>query len=120
MEENAVLGVGSENTEGMYVAASYFARLDSDLNGDFKERYHAQFGERAPTLNSLSQSVYEGFVHLQRQASHAPARQRARALPGIRAGGRGQAFDASRDPVYLGKVEGLGIQVVDTLSGPRG
>lgn len=120
MEENAVLGAGSENTEGMYVAASYFARLDSDLNGDFKERYHAHFGERAPTLNSLSQSVYEGFVHLQRQASNAPARQKAPILPGIRAGGRGQAFDASRDPVYLGKVEGLGIRVVDTISGPRG
>jgi urea transport system substrate-binding protein len=44
------------------VASSYFAALATDANIAFKERYHNHFGDRAPTLNSLGQSTYEG-VH---------------------------------------------------------
>ena len=62
IEENELLAIGAENTERLYVASSYFAALESDANLAFKERYHNQFGERAPTLNSLGQSTYEG-VH---------------------------------------------------------
>lgn len=114
-EENAVLGMGAENTDGMFLAAAYFASLDSDLNGDFKERYWSHFGDRAPVLNSLSQSVYEGFLHLQRQAAGSALNARE-ALPGVR-GGRCTAFDATKDPIFLGCVEGLGIRVLDKLSG---
>ena len=62
IEENELLAIGAENTERLYVASSYFAALATDANLAFKERYHSQFGERAPTLNSLGQSTYEG-VH---------------------------------------------------------
>ena len=44
------------------MASSYFAALTTDANIAFKERYHSHFGDRAPTLNSLGQSTYEG-VH---------------------------------------------------------
>ena len=44
------------------MASSYFAALETDANVAFKERYHNHFGDRAPTLNSLGQSTYEG-VH---------------------------------------------------------
>ena len=114
MEENAVLGMGAGNTDGMFVAAGYFATLDSDANGAFKERYHARFGDRAPTLNSLSQSVYEGFVHLNRLAG-AMAELPGTLLNSVRAGRRQDAFNASVDPIFLGEVQGLGIRVVDTL-----
>lgn len=117
MEENAVLAMGPENTDGMYVAAAYFASLESDANGAFKERYHARFGDRAPTLNSLSQSVYEGFVHLSRLAG-ADAALSGTPLDGVRAGSQ-RAFDASVDPIFLGEVQGLGIRVVETLGGSR-
>lgn len=115
LEENAVLGVGQANSEGMFVAAGYFGALDSDVNAAFKERYRTRFGDRAPVLNSASQSVYEGFVHLHKQV-HAEDR---RALPGVR-GGERQAYDARRNPIFLGEVEGLGIRPVRSLIGAPG
>ncbi len=120
VEENAVLGVGDANSEGMYVAHGYFAALDSDLNGAFKERYRARFGERAPALNSTSQSVYEGMVHLQRQAcAGRPASRSEALLPGVR-DSRSGAYDAGRDPIFLGRVEGLGIRPLVRLTGGPG
>ena len=62
IEENELLAIGAQNTERLYVASSYFAALSTDANIAFKERYHNHFGDRAPTLNSLGQSTYEG-VH---------------------------------------------------------
>ena len=62
IEENELLAIGAQNTERLYVASSYFAALSTDANLAFKERYHSHFGERAPTLNALGQSTYEG-VH---------------------------------------------------------
>ena len=62
IEENELLAIGAQNTERLYVASSYFAALATDTNIAFKERYHNHFGDRAPTLNSLGQSTYEG-VH---------------------------------------------------------
>jgi urea transport system substrate-binding protein len=62
IEENELLAIGAQNTERLYVASSYFAALATDANIAFKERYHSHFGDRAPTLNSLGQSTYEG-VH---------------------------------------------------------
>jgi ABC-type branched-subunit amino acid transport system substrate-binding protein len=119
IEENAILGMGSGNTDGMFVAAGYFANLDSDVNGDFKERYRAHFGDRAPMLNSLAQSVYEGFVHIQRQTQHSNTLRDASVLPSVR-GRRRQSYEASRDPVFLGAVEGLGVRVIQQLAGEPG
>ena len=62
IEENELLAIGAQNTERLYVASSYFAALATDANIAFKERYYNHFGDRAPTLNSLGQSTYEG-VH---------------------------------------------------------
>ncbi|MCU0254363.1 MAG: hypothetical protein MUE47_07470, partial [Acidobacteria bacterium] len=86
----------------------------------FKERYRGQFGDRAPALNSTSQSVYEGMVHLQRQAcAGRSAAQSAGLLPGVRDLRRG-AYDAGRAPIFLGQVEGLGIRPLGRLTGERG
>ncbi|MDB5998786.1 MAG: putative bacterial extracellular solute-binding protein [Rhizobacter sp.] len=62
IEENELLGIGCENTDNLYVTSSYFSVLDTDANLSFKERYQHHFGDRAPTLNSMGQSTYEG-VH---------------------------------------------------------
>lgn len=62
IDENELLGIGADNTENLYVACGYFSTLDTDANLTFKERYYNHFGERAPTLNTLGQSTYEG-VH---------------------------------------------------------
>lgn len=113
VEENAVLGIGPAHSDGMFIAAGYFAALESDINGAFKERYRSRFGERAPALNSASQSVYEGFVHLQRQTHDG---RRAANLPGVR-NERREAYDAGSNPIFLGEVQGLGIRPVRRLIG---
>lgn len=115
VEENTVLGVGDANSEGMFIAAGYFDALDSDANHAFKERYRGRLGDRAPALNSASQSVYEGFAHLQRQAQG----RRGPLLPGARDTRRG-AYDASRSPIYLGEACGLGIRPLRTLTDAPG
>jgi len=61
IEENGLLAIGADNTDGLFVSSGYFAALDTDANMAFKERYHNHFGQRAPTLNSLGQSTYEGM-----------------------------------------------------------
>lgn len=116
VEENAVLGFGEAGSDGMYVAAGYFAALESEINGAFKERYRTQFGDRAPMLNSASQSVYEGFVHLQQQAQEGTRRARAPSLPGIR-DRRREAYDARCNPIFLGEVQGLRIRPLRQLIG---
>jgi urea transport system substrate-binding protein len=62
IEENGLLAIGADNTAGLFVSSGYFASLDNDANMAFKERYYNHFGQRAPTLNALGQSTYEG-VH---------------------------------------------------------
>ncbi len=116
VEENAVLGMGQANTDGLFLSAGYFSTLESDLNGAFKERYHHRFGARSPVLNSLSQSVYEGFAHLSRQAGDSPSRP---TLSGIRSSDR-RPFNADRDPIFLGQVDGLGVRVIRTLTDSPG
>ncbi|HEU5295183.1 MAG TPA: substrate-binding domain-containing protein [Burkholderiaceae bacterium] len=61
IEENGLLAIGADNTDGLFMSSGYFAALDTDANMAFKERYHNHFGQRAPTLNSLGQSTYEGM-----------------------------------------------------------
>ena len=64
IEENGLLAIGAQNTERLHVAAAYFASVPCDANMALKERYYTLFGERAPTLNALGQSTYEGMHFL--------------------------------------------------------
>lgn len=70
-EENMLLAIGADNTDGLFVSSSYFAALSSKKNMLFKERYYSRFGERAPTLNALGQSIYEGMHFLSALAHRA-------------------------------------------------
>ncbi|MFT3805103.1 MAG: substrate-binding domain-containing protein [Burkholderiaceae bacterium] len=126
IEENALLGMGHDNTDGLYVAHGYFGSVDSDANGLFRERYHQRFGARAPTLNGPAQSAYEGFVHLHRLVAQAGVTRRAAPsrLRSVRAGYRARAArdgdlasNAGRDPIYLARAEGLGLRVIQPIAG---
>lgn len=65
-----LLAIGADNTEGLFVSSGYFGALSDDANMGFKERYHQRFGSRAPTLNSLGQSTYEGIYFIAGLAEH--------------------------------------------------
>jgi urea transport system substrate-binding protein len=64
VEENVLLGIGSEHTDGLFAAAGYFANMGTRGNGGFKERYYGRLGEGAPMLNALGESLYEGMHFL--------------------------------------------------------
>ena len=118
IEENGLLAIGPEHTEGLFVSSSYFASLQTERNGAFRERYWSRFGERAPVLNALGQSTYEGVAFL-------------RGLTGGRQAARGTLveFDSVRatrwrsnadkaTPIYLAQAEGMSFNVIQPLGGP--
>lgn len=64
IEENGLLASGSENLHRLFASSSYFAALNTPANVAFREKYHALHQRRAPTLNALGQSTYEGLHFL--------------------------------------------------------
>ncbi|MEO6660995.1 MAG: substrate-binding domain-containing protein [Burkholderiaceae bacterium] len=107
VEENMLLAIGACNTQGLFVSSGYFGALGDDANMDFKERYHQRFGPRAPTLNSLGQSNYEGIhfaAALATRSLLAPNERR-----GMFGGVRGinwQGNQAVKYPVHLAQADG--------------
>ena len=117
IEENALLGMGHRNTEGLFAVSGYFATIGSEANARFKERYHGRFGDRAPTLNSLAQSVYEGLVHLRRQCGETTDNDDS-PLSSVRSVRRPGPRSAPAECVYLAEADGLALRVIQDLSGP--
>lgn len=116
IEENVLLAIGEGNADELYASSGYFGNLADDANMSFKERYHQRFGQRAPTLNSLGQSNYEGI--------HFAASLAMRALQGAEnstleyKGVRGIAWRNNGDicyPVHLARVDGHLFRVVKTF-----
>jgi urea transport system substrate-binding protein len=122
IEENQLLAIGAQSTEDLHVALGYFGVLDTDANGAFKERYHSYFGERAPTLNSIGQSVYEGMHFLaallddRNAAQHSRHARAARQLvyPSARVSTR-SGGDVDLAPMYLARAEGHSFRVIAQL-----
>jgi len=110
IEENQLLAIGAENTDNLYVAMGYFAALQTDANLAFKARYEARFGDRAPVLNTIGQSLYEGMHFLAAlldvrggasSLAYTSARLRA-ASPG----------GASHAPIYIARADGHAFNVI--------
>lgn len=66
MEENGLMASGARNVDRLFSSASYFAALNTPENAAFREKYHSVHRERAPMLNALGQSTYEGMHFLAR------------------------------------------------------
>jgi urea transport system substrate-binding protein len=60
LEENTLMGVGAESSGNLYSCMGYFANDSSPANAKFKTAYQAQFGDKAPQLNTLGVSCYAG------------------------------------------------------------
>jgi len=122
IEENELLAIGADLTEELYVAGSYFAALDTDANLAFQERYRSRLGVRAPTLNSLGQSTYEGVHFLQALlagGNHAVVPGAPLRFRSAR-GALWRGNDSLICPIYLSRANGHTLQVVRTLSTPAG
>ena len=71
IEENTLLGIGVDCTEGIFSSSGYFTCLDTIENRTFMERYAAKFGNNAPMLNVVGQSCYDGLHFLSRLTAKA-------------------------------------------------
>ncbi len=110
IEENQLLAIGAENTEDLYVALGYFGSLQTEANLGFRERYFGRFGQRAPALNSIGQSLYEGLHFLGALcADRAPASLLGHASAREADGAGGHA------PIYLAAADGHAFRVLARL-----
>lgn len=114
IEENVLLATGADGTRRLYAASAYFASLRSDANLSFVERYRTLHGERAPVLNALGQSIYEGmhFYSALRDG------KRARRAPIVYRSARGGTyFDNERkaNPIYLARADEHLFSVIERL-----
>ncbi len=64
IEENGLLASGARNLDRLFASSSYFAALRTPENARFREKYHNLHQDRAPMLNALGQSTYEGMQFL--------------------------------------------------------
>jgi urea transport system substrate-binding protein len=119
MDETVLLGIGADNTEGLYCASGYFIDMATRANDVFRDQYQASFGRHAPPPGSIGQSNYEGLRFLETVASRAGSLaikpllsaaqnveyQGARGRIDIR---RGNA----RMPIYLAAANGLDFRLI--------
>jgi urea transport system substrate-binding protein len=122
IEENGLLAIGAQNTDGLYAAAAYFAAVPTDANMAFKERYYSLFGERAPTLNALGQSTYEGMHFLAGLVERSVERKRRWSAPSpepLSYRSAREALYVDNDhkacPMYLAQADGHLFEVVQRL-----
>lgn len=118
IEENGLLGIGPDHTEGLFVSSGYFASLETDANSAFRERYWTRFGERAPTLNALGQSTYEGVAFLRGLLEHRSGADGCVTFDSVRAT-RWRSNDSKSTPIHLAEADGLHLRVVGSLDPGR-
>lgn len=122
LEENVLLGIGGDDSGELYSAMGYFDTLASEPGLAFLERYVHAFGPDAPVPTAHSQSCYEGLHLLAALARRA----RGIDLGSLASVADGTAYDGARgrrrlvaghvrQPVYLGRADGLEFDVVASL-----
>lgn len=114
IEENGLLASGFRNLDGLFSSASYFGGLNTPSNASFREKYHTLHGDRAPVLNALGQSTYEGFQFLASLVNMTGADWRSSAVaphpPIPYRSARQAAYISNSDnaaPVYLARADGV-------------
>ncbi|HVL59174.1 MAG TPA: substrate-binding domain-containing protein [Burkholderiaceae bacterium] len=61
LEENTLLGIGAENSAGLFSCMGYFANDPSAANKQFRAAYTAKHGEKAPQLATIGVDCYAGL-----------------------------------------------------------
>jgi ABC-type branched-subunit amino acid transport system substrate-binding protein len=64
IEENVLMGIGSEFTQNLYGVSGYFNSLRTEENRVFLSEYQSAFGENAAIQGGMSQPCYESIFFL--------------------------------------------------------
>lgn len=118
VEENMLMAMGAGATRGLFAAAGYFGQLQNASNNAFLERYHSRFGDRAPVVNSIGQSVYEGVYFLRAlMGDDGDWRRPGRAIrPGATRQTEWRPSARALQPTYLAEAEGYDFRIVQAFS----
>lgn len=123
IEENTVAGIGAQNTLNLYSSAGYFSSIETASARAFRHRYEKKFGDKAPTLNTLAQSCYDGLLLLEGLANAArtlDVKKLDAVAEGLRyRSPRGDATMQARHTrkdIYLARAEGTAFKVVQTFA----
>lgn len=123
IEENALLASGEDGLKRLFSSSSYFASLSTERNAAFKEKYYALHGERAPMLNAIGQSTYEGVQFLNGLIeacekgwnTESPNTRAPLAYKSVR-GSKFISNDVKSLPIYLARADGVSFSVGKKLS----
>jgi ABC-type branched-subunit amino acid transport system substrate-binding protein len=123
IEENTLAGIGVQNAKNLYSSAGYFANIDTPAAKAFSTEYFKRFGDKAPALNGLAESVYEGFMMLEAIAKKAGSLEVSKMDPASEGasyqGPRGKVTMHARhvnQDIYVADVGSSGFHVVKTFA----
>ncbi|MEM7070982.1 MAG: substrate-binding domain-containing protein, partial [Pseudomonadota bacterium] len=108
VEENMMLSIGETNTEGLFSTSGYFSCINDLHNDSFRERYFQQFGEYAPPLSTMGQSVYDG-VRLLSKISFSKDQYQ---LKGPRKGVVKFGVASKIAQIYLAQSQGINFRII--------
>lgn len=122
IEENALLASGAENVKRLFSSASYFAAINTPENAAFREKYYGFHGDRAPVLNSLGQSTYEGMQFLSSLIGDTKTDWRLRRFSSANPiqydsvrSARYSSNASNGSPVYLARANGIIFDEIELL-----
>ncbi len=122
IEENGLLACGDRNLKRFFSSASYFGSLRTEGNCAFKESYYGLHGDKAPVLNVIGQSTYEGVHYLAALMDDKSGDWRERnTLSGsaFRYRSVKRAFSpkrpVARAPIYLARADGIMFEVIKQI-----
>lgn len=124
VDETVICGIGSDASNNLFTAASYFAGHRSRSNDHFLELYHQAFGEFAPPVSAASVGFYEGLHVLAGLAKTLLTRNGAvlahhlqRPMPRPTVRHMLEDKPVGQWPsVYMGRADGVTMQVVAALT----
>ncbi len=122
IEENTLAGIGLQNAKNLYSSMGYFANLETPGAKTFSAAYLKRFGEKAPALNDLAESVFEGFLMLEAIAKKAQSLK----VADMDRASKGATYDGPRGVVtmhnrhvdqniYVAEATNKGFKVVKTF-----
>ena len=123
LEENTLLGIGKENSRGLYGCMSYYSNIQSSSNKAFKKHYTAKFGAKAPLLSLLGQDCYSGMKFIEAAVNKAGSASSARVSAVV----EGLNFDTPTGPMtmvnrhvaknmFLAECKGVEFNIVETFN----
>jgi urea transport system substrate-binding protein len=71
LEENTLLGIGTDSSSNLFSSLSYYANAPGEANKKFKAAYFAKFGDKAPQLGLIGADCYGGIYCAQALATKA-------------------------------------------------